>query len=154
MVPPHIEVDMFEGMTRAVPAGLGMLFTLCLLPSCRLTIGPGDGGWGGDVVAAGGSAGGDAGGGGTTGETGLKDIPCAVTGCGDGKCTWCPDIFPDLSSLIVKSWCSYTCIKDWQYIVGLKIRLNLALDGVLEGCYRFSKPIPCDGGSECFPNMP
>jgi hypothetical protein len=86
--------------------------------------------------------------------TGLKDIPCAVTGCGDGKCTWCPDIFPDISSLIVKSWCSYTCVKDWQYIVGIKVRLNLALSGNIEGCYKFSKAIPCDGGSECYPNKP
>lgn len=85
---------------------------------------------------------------------GPKGIDCVVTGCGDGKCTWCPDIFPDLSNLIVKSWCSYTCVKDYQNIVGIAVQLNLALSGTLKGCYKFDKPIPCAGGTECYPNAP
>jgi len=86
--------------------------------------------------------------------TGPKPIQCVVTGCGSGKCTWCPDIFPDLSNLIVKSWCSFTCVKDYQSIVGIAGRLNLAFNGKLDGCYKFDKPIPCEGGTECYPNKP
>jgi hypothetical protein len=36
---------------------------------------------------------------------------CWVVGCGDAKCTSCPDSFPDfLKSLVCKSWCAYVCV--------------------------------------------
>ena len=71
---------------------------------------------------------------------------CAVTGCGKGACPTCPDIF-DLSALIVKGWCSYTCMQlSTNQIVGIKIILKLQLFGELDKCLALAKPVPCDGG--------
>jgi hypothetical protein len=68
---------------------------------------------------------------------------CVVTGCGDGACPTCPDLF-DISKLVVKSWCSYTCMVDRQ-IVGIKIALNVKLFKRLEKCLKLEKPVPCEG---------
>jgi hypothetical protein len=66
---------------------------------------------------------------------------CILTGCGKGACPTCPSLF-DLDALIVQKWCSYTCVstKD-QSIVGIAIHLKIALNGSIEKCFLFDKPV-------------
>jgi len=71
---------------------------------------------------------------------------CVVTACGDGACPGCPDLF-DLSKLVVKSWCSYTCMVDKQ-IVGIKIAMKIALFGRRARCLALEKPVACEGTCE------
>lgn len=49
---------------------------------------------------------------------------CRVTACGEGKCSWCP-VNPPFR--IVKSWCSYACMKE-STIVGGAWAFRLAGD--------------------------
>lgn len=67
---------------------------------------------------------------------------CILTGCGKGACPACPSLF-DLDALVVQKWCSYTCISTKnESIVGLAIHLKLALNGSIERCFLFEKPVP------------
>lgn len=69
---------------------------------------------------------------------------CTVTGCGINGCKKvpCPDLWPfDLSKLIVKSWCTFTCMKI-STIVGMKLVLNVALFKRYEKCVKLETPIP------------
>ena len=68
---------------------------------------------------------------------------CVVTGCGEGACPSCPSIF-DLDKLIVKGWCSYTCMVGYE-IVGIKVRVMVALFGEFSKCLKLEKPVPCEG---------
>lgn len=68
---------------------------------------------------------------------------CILTGCGNGACPACPNIF-DLSKLAVKGWCSYTCVAGGQ-IVAIKVRVRLNLFGTLSDCLLLEKPVPCEG---------
>ncbi|MEZ4302367.1 MAG: hypothetical protein R3B70_45995 [Polyangiaceae bacterium] len=68
---------------------------------------------------------------------------CILTGCGDGACPGCPEIF-DLSKLAVKGWCSYTCVAGGQ-VVAIKVRIRLKLFGTLSDCLLLEKPVPCEG---------
>lgn len=71
-------------------------------------------------------------------------VPCHITGCGAGACPACPDLF-NLDSLIVKHWCSFTCVKDQKSVVGIGIQVHLQISGILEGCWLLSTPVPCTG---------
>jgi hypothetical protein len=62
---------------------------------------------------------------------------CPITGCGGGKCPACPDLF-SLDNLIVKGWCSHTCVQN-QFIVGIKIVLHVAIAGELFACVPLDK---------------
>jgi hypothetical protein len=75
---------------------------------------------------------------------GERLVPCHITGCGDGACPTCPSLF-DLDKLIVKNYCSFTCVKDEKAVVGIGIRLHIQISGTLEGCWLLSKPVPCTG---------
>ena len=69
---------------------------------------------------------------------------CTVTGCGINGCKKvpCPELWPfDLSKLIIKSWCTLTCMK-LSTVVGVKLVLNLALNGHLRKCVKLENPIP------------
>lgn len=68
---------------------------------------------------------------------------CTVTGCGINGCNKvpCPDLFPNLSKFFVKSWCTFTCMKV-STIVGMKLVLNVALNGHLRKCVKLENPIP------------
>jgi hypothetical protein len=67
---------------------------------------------------------------------------CIVTGCGEGRCQTCPDLW-DLSALVVKGWCSYTCVRDKQ-IVGIKAVAHIRIAGKLPVCMLFENPIPLE----------
>lgn len=66
---------------------------------------------------------------------------CTIVGCGKGPCPYCPDVFGDLSSLVVKNWCLFTCMKG-PSIVGVKLVLHFQLFGKRGRCLRLEKPIP------------
>lgn len=75
---------------------------------------------------------------------GEKLVPCHITGCGEGACPACPDLF-DLDKLIVKHFCSFTCVKDQKSVVGIGIQVHLQINRRLDGCWLFAKPVPCTG---------
>jgi hypothetical protein len=66
---------------------------------------------------------------------------CTIVGCGKGPCPICPKLF-DLSSLIVKNWCLFTCQTGTGAIVGVKIVLHVALFGRRGRCILLENPIP------------
>ena len=68
---------------------------------------------------------------------------CVVTSCGEGACPTCPSIF-NLDKLVVRGWCSYTCMLGEQ-IVGIKVRVLIALNGEFSKCLKLEKPVPCEG---------
>lgn len=67
---------------------------------------------------------------------------CIVTGCGEGRCPVCPR-FLDLNALIMKGWCTYTCVRDKQ-IVGTKIQWHFRINKTWEECWLLETPIPMD----------
>lgn len=67
---------------------------------------------------------------------------CMITGCGEGRCPVCPR-FLDLDALIVKGWCSYTCMRDRQ-IIGLKLQWYFQLLGKHEECIPLDTPVPLE----------
>lgn len=66
---------------------------------------------------------------------------CAIVGCGKGACPSCPKLF-DLSNLIVKNWCLFTCQTGTGAVVGIKIVLHLALFGKRGRCLALENPAP------------
>jgi hypothetical protein len=68
---------------------------------------------------------------------------CVITNCGEGKCPTCPR-WLDLDALIVKSWCTYSCMLNYQ-IVGIKVRWNIRMNKEWSECWPFETPIPCEG---------
>ena len=75
---------------------------------------------------------------------GERLVPCHITGCGSGACPSCPDLF-NLNNLIVRNYCSFTCVRDQKSVVGIGIQIHLQISGKLEGCWLLSKPVPCTG---------
>ncbi|MDI3283450.1 transposase [Polyangium sp. 15x6] len=66
---------------------------------------------------------------------------CIIVGCGKGACPICPKLW-DLSNLVVKNWCLFTCQTGTGAIVGSKIVLNIALFGKRGRCMLLENPIP------------
>lgn len=64
---------------------------------------------------------------------GGKRSSCLITGCGDGACKACWEIFGNLRKLAVKGWCSYTC-QQGTAIVGVKLILQVRIAGELSAC--------------------
>ena len=75
---------------------------------------------------------------------GEKLVPCHITGCGDGACPACPNLF-NLDKLVVKHYCSFTCVKAQKSVVGIGIQVHLQINSKLEGCWLLAKPVPCTG---------
>jgi len=72
-----------------------------------------------------------------------KSTICLITGCGVNGCSKvpCPDLFPELSKLFVKSWCTFTCV-DGSTVVGVKVVFNVLLNGRIWRCVPLEKPVP------------
>lgn len=62
---------------------------------------------------------------------------CVVTGCGTGKCPWCPDAW---GNLIYDGYCAYACMqgsKVWGYGINLRTRFSKKWTGFF--CAPFPK---------------
>jgi hypothetical protein len=70
-----------------------------------------------------------------------KPSSCLITGCGDGACKACWDIFGDLRKIVVKGWCSYTC-QQGAAVVGMKMVLQVRIFKEFSACLPFSTPVP------------
>jgi len=62
---------------------------------------------------------------------------CVITGCGKGKCPWCPDAW---GNLIYDGYCAYACmqgLKFWGYGINLRTRFTKKWSGFF--CAPFPK---------------